>query len=122
MGQYIINSPAGIRTHPYSTSATVNPLKYGNIATLNEVHSTYYPPPLIFQSLIIVLRFLDIGEIWANLLHNIYAALVAQYGWSPDARTNPDGTEGNIVHMHLFIDALPLQPCNPTLCVTSTFS
>ncbi|KAJ7895017.1 Fungalysin metallopeptidase-domain-containing protein [Mycena leptocephala] len=94
MGQYIINSPAGIRTHPYSTSATVNPLKYGNIATLNEVH--------------------NIGEIWANLLHNIYAALVAQYGWSPDARTNPDGTEGNIVHMHLFIDALPLQPCNPT--------
>ncbi|KAJ7633957.1 hypothetical protein B0H17DRAFT_961621, partial [Mycena rosella] len=30
-------------------------------------------------------------------------------------RTNPDGTEGNIVYMHLFIDPLPLQPCNPTL-------
>jgi hypothetical protein len=26
-----------------------------------------------------VLHFSDISEIWANLLHNIYAALVAQY-------------------------------------------
>ncbi|KAJ7464297.1 Fungalysin metallopeptidase-domain-containing protein [Mycena galericulata] len=94
MGTYVINDPSGIRTHPYSTSSTVNPLTYASLATLNEVH--------------------DIGEVWANLLHNIYAALVAQYGWSPDSRTNPDGTEGNIVHMHLFIDSLPLQPCNPT--------
>ncbi|KAJ7878686.1 hypothetical protein B0H13DRAFT_2346446 [Mycena leptocephala] len=62
IAMYIVNSAAGIRTHPYSTSATVNPLKYGNIATLNEVHSAYH-----------------ISEIWANLLHNIYAALVAQY-------------------------------------------
>ncbi|KAJ7787679.1 peptidase M36, partial [Mycena olivaceomarginata] len=96
MGQYIINSAAGIRTHghPYSTSATVNPLTYTSVGTLNEVH--------------------NIGEVWANLLHNIYAALVAQCGWSPASRTNPDGTEGNIVFMHLFIDALPLQPWNPT--------
>ncbi|KAJ7676842.1 Fungalysin metallopeptidase-domain-containing protein [Mycena polygramma] len=94
MGQYIINDPAGIRTHPYSTSATVNPLTYASVGTLNEVH--------------------NIGEVWANLLHNVYAALVGQYGWSADARTNPDGTEGNIVYMHLFIDSLPLQPCNPT--------
>ncbi|KAJ7686421.1 hypothetical protein B0H17DRAFT_940465, partial [Mycena rosella] len=32
-------------------------------------------------------------------------------------RTNPDGTEGNIVYMHL-IDPLPLQPCTP-LCTSS---
>ncbi|KAJ7194480.1 Fungalysin metallopeptidase-domain-containing protein [Mycena haematopus] len=94
MGQYIVNSAAGIRNHPYLTNSTINPLTYASVKTLNEVH--------------------NIGEVWANLLHNIYAALVAQYGWSPDSRTNPDGTEGNIVHMHLFIDALPLQPCNPT--------
>ncbi|KAJ7935939.1 Fungalysin metallopeptidase-domain-containing protein [Mycena leptocephala] len=100
MGEYIIiNNPANIRTHPYSTNATTNPLKYGNLATLNEVH--------------------NIGEVWCNLLHNIYAALVAQYGWSPDARTNPDGTKGNIVHTHLIIDSLPLQPCNPTFALTA---
>ncbi|KAJ7663453.1 Fungalysin metallopeptidase-domain-containing protein [Mycena rosella] len=94
MGAYIINSAAGIRTHPYSTSATVNPLTYASVGTLNEVH--------------------NIGEVWANLLHNVYAALVGAHGWSAESRTNPDGTEGNIVYMHLFIDSLPLQPCNPT--------
>ncbi|TFK34236.1 Fungalysin metallopeptidase-domain-containing protein [Crucibulum laeve] len=55
-----------------------------------------------------------IGEVWANILHNVYAALVSQYGWSATARTNPSGTEGNIVYLHLFLDALALQPCNPT--------
>ncbi|KAJ7724338.1 Fungalysin metallopeptidase-domain-containing protein [Mycena olivaceomarginata] len=46
-----------------------------------------------------------------------YAALVGQWGWSPDSGTNPDSTEGNIVYMHLFIDLLPLQPCNPTFYI-----
>ncbi len=55
-----------------------------------------------------------IGEVWANMLHNVYAALVAAHGWSATARTNPNGTEGNVVHLHLFLDALILQPCNPT--------
>ena len=57
---------------------------------------------------------IDIGEVWANILHNVYAALVGKYGFSATAKTNPDGTEGNIVYLHLFIDALKLQPCNPT--------
>ncbi|KAF8970318.1 Fungalysin metallopeptidase-domain-containing protein [Flammula alnicola] len=95
LGQYVINDPAGIRTHPYSTSATTNPLRYSSIASLNEVH--------------------DIGEVWANILHNVYAALVSAKGWSSTARTNSNGTEGNVVFLHLFLDALALQPCNPTL-------
>ena len=57
MGQWVIDDPAGIRTHPYSTSASTNPLRYSSIRTLNEVH--------------------NIGEVWANLLHNLLAALVA---------------------------------------------
>lgn len=56
----------------------------------------------------------DIGEVWANMLHNVYAALVTAHGWSATARTDPTGTEGNVVYLHLFLDALPLQPCNPT--------
>ncbi|KAF5380174.1 hypothetical protein D9615_006215 [Tricholomella constricta] len=94
MGQYVINDSGGIRTHPYSTSTSVNPLRYSSIKTLNEVH--------------------NIGEVWANMLHNVYAALVSAHGWSATARTNPNGTEGNVVFLHLFIDALALQPCNPT--------
>ncbi|RDB18672.1 Extracellular metalloproteinase mep [Hypsizygus marmoreus] len=94
LGQYVINDPTGIRTHPYSTSTSVNPLRYSSIKALNEVH--------------------NIGEVWANMLHNVYAALVTARGWSATARTDPTGTAGNVVFLHLFIDALPLQPCNPT--------
>ncbi|KAH9013760.1 Fungalysin metallopeptidase-domain-containing protein, partial [Lactarius hengduanensis] len=94
LGQWVTNNPAGIRSHPYSTSATTNPLRYSSLKTLTEVHA--------------------IGEVWANMLHNVYASLVSVHGWSGTARTNPDGTEGNIVFLHLFLDALLLQPCNPT--------
>ncbi|KAI0634676.1 Fungalysin metallopeptidase-domain-containing protein [Trametes polyzona] len=94
MGQFVINDPAGIRSHPYSTSASVNPLRYSSVKQLNEVH--------------------NIGEVWANTLHNVYAALVGARGYSSTARTDPSGTAGNVVFLHLFIDALSLQPCNPT--------
>lgn len=46
MGQYVINDPAGIRTHPYSTSKTTNPLTYASVGTLNEVHSASSSLPL----------------------------------------------------------------------------
>lgn len=59
-------------------------------------------------------RTLEIGEVWANILHNVYAALVGQYGFAADARTNPSSSAGNAIYLHLFIDALALQPCNPT--------
>ncbi|KAK0449001.1 Fungalysin metallopeptidase-domain-containing protein [Desarmillaria tabescens] len=94
-GTWVVNSPAGVRTYPYSTDPAVNPLRYSSIATLREVH--------------------DIGEVWANMLHNVYAALVEEHGWSSTAMDDPSGPEGNIVYLHLFIDALSLQPCNPTL-------
>ncbi|KAJ7633301.1 Fungalysin metallopeptidase-domain-containing protein [Mycena rosella] len=100
LGQYVTNNPAGIRSHPYSTSATVNPLRYSSLTTLTEVHA--------------------IGEVWCNILHNVYAALVGAHGFSTTARTNPAGTEGNTVFLHLFIDALTLQPCNPTFLTART--
>lgn len=93
-GAYVLRNTAGVREFPYSTSPTVNPLRYSDVRTRNEVH--------------------DIGEVWANILHNVYAALVSANGWSPNARTDPTGTEGNVVFLHLFLDALALQPCNPS--------
>ncbi|KAJ2916540.1 hypothetical protein MD484_g3868, partial [Candolleomyces efflorescens] len=94
LGDYVLNNPAGVRSRPYSTSNITNPLRYSNVAGLNSAHR--------------------VGEIWANTLHNVYAALVAQYGFSPSAFTNPDGPEGNVIFAHLFFDSLALQPCNPT--------
>ncbi|KAG8773460.1 hypothetical protein FRC12_002524 [Ceratobasidium sp. 428] len=93
MGSYVVNKAAGIRSYPYSTSKTTNPLTYGALATRNEVHA--------------------IGEVWANIWHEMYSALVSKYGFSTN-KNDPTGTAGNIVALHLFIDSLKLQPCNPT--------
>jgi extracellular elastinolytic metalloproteinase len=55
------------------------------------------------------------------MLHNVYAALVGEHGFSSTAFTTPDGPEGNVVFLHLMIDALALQPCEPTLYVTDIY-
>ncbi|KAK0202284.1 metalloprotease [Desarmillaria ectypa] len=93
-GTWVLNNTAGVRNYPYSTDPAINPLRYSSLATLFEVH--------------------DIGEVWANMLHNVYAPLVEVHGWSPTAMEDTYGSEGNIVFLHLFIDALALQPCNPS--------
>ena len=92
---------------------TTNALKYSSVKALTEVHSTFDPSSSLLITEIETL-YAGIGEVWANMLHNVYAALVGAHGWSATAKTNPDGTEGNIVYLHLFLDALRLQPCNPT--------
>ncbi|KAH7092750.1 Fungalysin metallopeptidase-domain-containing protein, partial [Auriculariales sp. MPI-PUGE-AT-0066] len=84
----------GIRSHPYSTSKTVNPYTYATLATKNEVH--------------------DIGEIWAKMLINVYAALVGTSGFDVNAHSDASLTTGNAVWLHLFIDALALQSRTPT--------
>ncbi|TFK18964.1 metallo proteinase 10 [Coprinopsis marcescibilis] len=94
MAGYVTNRAGGLRRFPYSTNAQTNPLRYGDLATLREVH--------------------NIGEVWATILHDLYAALVDERGFSDAKLTNPDGTEGNVIWMRLIIDALTLQPCNPT--------
>ncbi|KIY72625.1 hypothetical protein CYLTODRAFT_449783 [Cylindrobasidium torrendii FP15055 ss-10] len=94
MGSYVVDDPAGIRSYPYSTDASVNPQRYSTVASQNEVHA--------------------IGEVWANTLYNVYAALVKEHGFSATAQTDSSGSEGNVVYLHLLVDALALQPCNPT--------
>ena len=69
IGAFVSDAPGGIRSFPYSTSAAVNPLRYSTIRQLNEVH--------------------DIGEVWANMLHNVLAELVDARGFSTTATTDP---------------------------------
>ncbi|KAF8608948.1 hypothetical protein BDV93DRAFT_583571, partial [Ceratobasidium sp. AG-I] len=90
MGTYVYTK--GIRTYPYSTSKTTNPLTYGSLATRNEVHA--------------------IGEVWALMWHEVAAGLINKLGFSAN-KNDPTGTAGNIVWLHLFLDAMKLQPCNP---------
>ncbi|CAE6438006.1 unnamed protein product [Rhizoctonia solani] len=91
LGKYVYGK--NIRDYPYSTSKTTNPLTYGTLRTRTEVH--------------------DAGEVWATIWHEIFAALIAKHGFSAD-KNNSAGTAGNIVALHLLVDALQLQPCNPT--------
>lgn len=91
LGTYVYTK--NIRSYAYSTSKTTNPLTYGSLRTLTEVH--------------------DIGEVWALIWHEIFASLIKKSGFSA-SKNDPTGTAGNIVALHLFIDSLKLQPCNPT--------
>ncbi|CAE6441585.1 unnamed protein product, partial [Rhizoctonia solani] len=91
LGSYVYTK--NIRTYPYSTDKSVNPRTYATLKGLTAVHS--------------------IGEVWALLWHEIYAALIAAHGFTSE-KNNTESTAGNVVALHLFIDAMKLQPCNPT--------
>ncbi|CEL61020.1 hypothetical protein RSOLAG1IB_04260 [Rhizoctonia solani AG-1 IB] len=91
MGTYV--NLRGIRDYPYSTNMIANPLTYGSLRSRIEFH--------------------DAGEVWAVMWHEIFASLVEEYGFSADKRDASSGA-GNIVALHLLVDGLQLQPCNPT--------
>ncbi|KAF9044990.1 Fungalysin metallopeptidase-domain-containing protein [Panaeolus papilionaceus] len=93
-GVYVKNNfERGIRHYPYSVDKKINPLLFSHLNKLSEVHA--------------------VGEIWANVLHQVHTLLVQHHGFSYNARSNPNTQHGNVVFLHLFIDALALQPCNP---------
>jgi extracellular elastinolytic metalloproteinase len=48
------------------------------------------------------------------MLHVLLAALADNRGWSDEALTDATGTLGNVVLMHLLMDGLSIQPCEPT--------
>jgi uncharacterized protein (TIGR03437 family) len=85
VGQYVRNNYArGIRRFPYSTSLTVNPLTYGQIALNSQVHA--------------------VGEIWCNTLLEMRALLIRQHGFR----------EGQRQSLQLVVDGLKLTPNAPT--------
>ncbi|KZW02339.1 putative extracellular elastinolytic metallo proteinase precursor [Exidia glandulosa HHB12029] len=93
-GEWLNPTGHGIRDFPYSHSRAVNPYTYSTVKQFNEVHK--------------------IGQIWAQVLHIVHGALVQTLGSADDALTNPDAENGHTVFLHLMIDALSIQPCNPT--------
>ncbi|KAH6600184.1 hypothetical protein BASA50_002509 [Batrachochytrium salamandrivorans] len=93
MGTYMENNPAGSRSHPYTTDMEVNPLTYGGLKTLDEVH--------------------DMGEVWASMLWEVYWSLVTKHGFSSNLY-DASQSEGNIVAMKIILGGLMIQQCNPT--------
>jgi hypothetical protein len=53
----------------------------------------------------------NIGEVWCTMLWDLTWAYVAKYGYDDNKYT---GTGGNNKAMRLILDAIKLQPCNPT--------
>jgi hypothetical protein len=96
VGTYASAQPTtagGIRRYPYSTSLSVNPLTYANMATNTEVHAT--------------------GEIWCATLWDMTWNIIQQQGAIEPNLYNSAGTGGNAVALNLVMQGLKLQPCQP---------
>ncbi|MGB4961267.1 MAG: M36 family metallopeptidase, partial [Saprospiraceae bacterium] len=80
----------GIRRFAYSTDMSKNP------QTLRDIKGTTGPHAL--------------GEVWADVLWDMYWAFIDQYGYNPDW-TNKNS--GNYKAVFLVMEGMKLQPCNP---------
>lgn len=92
IGSYVWNRRAngvGFRRLPYSADMSVNNLTYDDVIG-QETHR--------------------LGEVWAQVLWDLYWAMVDQYGYDPDLY---HGTGGNNRAIQLMMDGLKLQACSP---------
>ncbi|KAJ2545056.1 hypothetical protein EV175_005841 [Coemansia sp. RSA 1933] len=94
MGVYAYGS--NIRSYPYSTSLTTNPLTYAYLdkSTYKEVHS--------------------IGEIWAAMLYDALWNVIDNSDGIADDLFAHDLSMGNAAMLQILLDAMKLQPCNPS--------
>lgn len=81
----------GLRNFRYSTDLAIDPQTYADLSETNLPHGG--------------------GEIWAAALWDLYWILIDEYGFDPDVAT---GEGGNNLAVQLSIDALKIQPCNPS--------
>ncbi|KAH9265771.1 extracellular metalloproteinase 4 [Batrachochytrium salamandrivorans] len=93
IGAYAEGNAKGIRSHPYTTDMTANPLTYADLQTRILAH--------------------DVGEVWASMLWEVYWSLVTKHGFSSNLY-DASQSAGNIVTMKIIIGGMPLQPCAPT--------
>lgn len=94
IGTYVQREDAatgkGIRSYPYSTLLSTNPLTYGDVALNTEVHA--------------------VGEVWTAMVWEVYWDMIELYGFDADLI---NGTGGNNKAIQLFFDAMKLVPCSP---------
>ncbi|KAJ2055772.1 hypothetical protein GGI17_006524 [Coemansia sp. S146] len=93
MGEYVYGK--SIRNYPYSTSLTTNPTAYSYLGRVDyqEVHA--------------------IGEVWTEMLYEVMWALIDKNGIADDLFAH-DLTKGTSIMLQILLDAMKLQPCNPT--------
>ncbi|MEX0937629.1 MAG: M36 family metallopeptidase [Pirellulales bacterium] len=111
VGEYmrgLSGSGGGIRRFPYSFDMNTNPLTYGDFNGHDPRDLPINDPSEVHNS----------GEIWASALWDMTWLLINGDGnGAPAQGFDPDlhnGTGGNNLAMQLVIDALKLQPRNPS--------
>jgi len=80
----------GIRRYPYSTDMTIAPLTYSAVPTSAVPHG--------------------VGEVWSNMIWDLYWAMVEKYGYDADINNT---NSGNYRAVQLVVDGMKLQPCSP---------
>jgi hypothetical protein len=103
LATFVLSEPttgAGLRSYPYTTDMTINPLTYNNSNSVipDDPANTSY-------------RYVS-GDFWATVLWDLAWAYINKYGYDDDKYT---GTGGNNKVMRLVLDGLKLQPCSPTV-------
>lgn len=105
IGTFVASEPisgGGIRQYPYTTDMSVNPFTFGD-TNGNHTYINSYGVQAVDVHYI--------GSIWATMLWDLTWAYIEKYGFDPDKYT---GTGGNNKMMQLILDAMKLQPCNPS--------
>jgi len=100
IGNYSVRLPIdgkGIRRFPYSTDMIKSPLTFEDVATVSLTPQGEPSPHAL-------------GEVWGNMLWDLYWAMVDEYGWDADLYT---GTGGNNMTLQLVFEGLKIQPCDP---------
>ncbi len=93
IGNYAVGTPpdgSGIRRYPYSTDMNINPQTY------KDIRNTTAPHP--------------VGEVWSDILWDVYWRFVDNYGFDMDWNNE---TSGNFLAAQLVVEAMKIQPCNP---------
>lgn len=80
----------GIRRYPYSTDMNINPQTFDDIKGTTSPH--------------------QLGEVWTDMLWDMYWAFIDAYGYDPDW-TNINS--GNHKAVFLVMEGMKMQPCNP---------
>lgn len=104
IGTFVANEPTngiGIRQYPYTPNMSINPF------TFADTNSMWYTDSNGFDQV----NVHAVGSVWATMLWDLTWAYIDKYGFDPDIY---NGTGGNNKVLQLVVDALKLQPCNPS--------
>lgn len=105
IGTYVLGQPStglGIRSQPYSYNMAINTLTFASLPSMSGVHG--------------------IGEVWASVLWDLNWAFINGSAIDPSLTNTGLGfnsnlvatTGGNNLTLQLVVQALKLQPANPT--------